>query len=62
MDNDVEESMVEVEAATCAKPSKYYKGPCLFNDKGCAKECMKENWPGGKCTLSDVRCECQRPC
>ncbi|KMT16885.1 hypothetical protein BVRB_2g043600 [Beta vulgaris subsp. vulgaris] len=54
--------MVEVDGANCAKPSKYYRGPC-FNSisiKACTQRCSQENWPIGLC--NGLRCECQRPC
>ncbi|KNA13408.1 hypothetical protein SOVF_117290 [Spinacia oleracea] len=52
--------VVEVDGATCAKPSKFFKGICGF-DRDCVKACSQENWPGGAC-VPPYRCECRRPC
>ncbi|KMT13420.1 hypothetical protein BVRB_4g083750 [Beta vulgaris subsp. vulgaris] len=53
--------VVEVDGAICGrKPSKFFDGPCIFA-KSCKQECVRENWPEGKC-ISDFRCECQMYC
>ncbi|XP_057533872.1 defensin-like protein AX2 [Amaranthus tricolor] len=57
--------MVEVEADTCTKPSKYFKGVCGGNG-ACRNACSRESWPSGRCVgpggLIFQKCQCERPC
>ncbi|KMT07488.1 hypothetical protein BVRB_6g151050 [Beta vulgaris subsp. vulgaris] len=55
--------VVEVDGATCAKPSKFFKGGCfsVISDSACKKACSQENWPIGIC-VPVFRCECRRSC
>ncbi|CAO2834592.1 unnamed protein product [Amaranthus hypochondriacus] len=60
-----ENKMIEVEGATCAKPSKYFKGVCGGNG-ACRNACSREGWPSGRCIGPKVlifqKCQCERPC
>ncbi|XP_021851330.1 defensin-like protein AX1 [Spinacia oleracea] len=55
--------VVEVEGATCAKPSKFFKGGCFsgFSTPACRNACSQEGWPTGIC-VPVFRCECRRTC